>query len=256
MGCSKRSRGSMSETRKYRKFTAQQKTEIVLAQRVGERPGALQRLGLETPLTEKTGGEHRHADEVNTSVTTHMRMSGPTDTRPENAAPTGMRKFSVNSSARPSVMKTNPTPKANEPTRAPSARASPRAGRRPARPGRGSRRTRRPHRRTPPRGAPCSRLAPSRGSPPRSDRACGRSRPPAARDQRALLDSHVEVLPDRGRRRHAGRRPDCGETAAEGTARAVPCPTLVRARRWVAVENGGPLARHLYERPTGGRRAV
>jgi transposase len=31
MGCSERSRGSMSETRKYRKFTAQQKTEIVLA---------------------------------------------------------------------------------------------------------------------------------------------------------------------------------------------------------------------------------
>src|SRR3954469_23813910 len=31
MGRSKRSRGSMSETRKYRKFTAQQKTEIVLA---------------------------------------------------------------------------------------------------------------------------------------------------------------------------------------------------------------------------------
>ena len=31
MGCSPRSRGSMSETRKYRKFTAQQKTEIVLA---------------------------------------------------------------------------------------------------------------------------------------------------------------------------------------------------------------------------------
>ncbi len=31
MGRSKRSRGSMSDTRKYRKFTAQQKTEIVLA---------------------------------------------------------------------------------------------------------------------------------------------------------------------------------------------------------------------------------
>ena len=31
MGCSERSRGSMSESRKYRKFTAQQKTEIVLA---------------------------------------------------------------------------------------------------------------------------------------------------------------------------------------------------------------------------------
>src|SRR5919112_6200346 len=31
MGCSKRSRGSMSETRTYRKFTAQQKPEIVLA---------------------------------------------------------------------------------------------------------------------------------------------------------------------------------------------------------------------------------
>src|SRR3954469_17301513 len=31
MGRSERSRGSMSDTRKYRKFTAQQKTEIVLA---------------------------------------------------------------------------------------------------------------------------------------------------------------------------------------------------------------------------------
>ena len=31
MGRSKRSRGSMSDTRKYRKFTAQQKTEIVFA---------------------------------------------------------------------------------------------------------------------------------------------------------------------------------------------------------------------------------
>jgi transposase len=31
MGRSERSRGSMSDTRKYRKFSAQQKTEIVLA---------------------------------------------------------------------------------------------------------------------------------------------------------------------------------------------------------------------------------
>ena len=31
MGRSERSRGSMSDTRKYRKFTAQQKTETVLA---------------------------------------------------------------------------------------------------------------------------------------------------------------------------------------------------------------------------------
>ena len=50
------------------------------------------------------------------TVMTHMRTSSRVDARLANTVPTGIRKFSVNSSARPIVMNTNPRPNSSEPS--------------------------------------------------------------------------------------------------------------------------------------------